>query len=320
MVPHGPTLPPTAAALPAASESAPRCRRGIRRRAGIRHVPSGYDIRGTKIRCTMRCFAVMTLRLLVVALAFCPAVLAQDAVGGDRSTVITDSVARTVSGACWGGSGEMSVTVHAASDNQRIRVDVIGRRMAEGSRWQVSSPRGRGEFEFHRRATDGGWFATFTVNARTRVGVLVAAEERSSHGEGSCLVLNSGSRKWQIGLISCTPRRLSSLSTRHMGDSTTVIASVLDNKEGARWHLKLTARDDFRMQTVEFDDTTNKHGNLRSRVDLRGLNSPSLKLVAEREDGRQCRVGLDPGQLATDQTMTPRRLVNAARLLTRENH
>ncbi len=222
-----------------------------------------------------------------------------------------DPQATAVTGACYGGPGRLSLTVHPpAAAGGTYQVDVTARRLAEGSRWligleQETSNEGGAEKEFRRVADGGGWTVTAEFPSpapgdEDEVLFFVSANERGAPRHG-CLVLNSPASP--VGGFSyCNNRRgVVVMVARELEDGSTLVRSVIYvGRPHSRLHLELTATGAASRQAVEFDDQAGKRGAVKSRVVFEGVKDPRLWLVATNGNGRRCILGLNPANVTTD--------------------
>ena len=224
-----------------------------------------------------------------------------------------DPLVTTVTGACAGGPGRLSLAVHPTAGG-RVRVEISARGLAEGSRWtgqvdqEIVSGRIR-QKDFRTVAVDGGWTVATRFPApkdpEAFVFFYVDAQERDDRGHRCSLVSLSAS--WAgSGLAECNRRQLSIvLSAYERNDGSTVVGSLIFGAHpDSRWHLTLTATGASSRQEVNFSDFANKGAAVRSRVVLTGIEDPRLRLVARNTDQGRCFIGLNPPNVTTDAPMT----------------
>ncbi len=230
-----------------------------------------------------------------------------------------DPMATTVTGACAGGPGRMSVTVHAPADG-RHRVEVTARGLEEGSRWTVfvyQEGDDHGGFkEFRRVAVDGAWTVATRFQAVDLGGEAyfdVSARERGNRSHG-CPVTNQPASP-VVGLTECNRRAIAMLA-RELDDGSTLVRSfVFPARAGSKWQLTLTAVGMGSRQVVDFNDYAGRRGFVMSRVVITGVKDPRLRLVATNPNGRRCFIGVDPPNVTTDAPLSLRGLgkLNALR-------
>ena len=217
-----------------------------------------------------------------------------------------DPLATTVTGACAGGPGRLSLTVHPPADG-RYRVQVIARGLVEGSRWDVEvvhedEQTGRRDETFRRVAVDGGWtvvtpFRTEEGTASGDMSFYVNAQEKRGGRNNHCFVLNSPSPA--VGLSDCNKLNgFIVLLARELDDGSTLVRSFVTARADSPWHLRLTATGAGSRQVVEFNDRAGKYG-LGSRVVLTGVTDPRLRLLATNKDRGRCFIGVDPPSATT---------------------
>lgn len=227
-----------------------------------------------------------------------------------------DPLATSVTGACAGGPGRVSLTVHPPTDGS-YRVVVAARGLAEGSRWTVDlikvSQTSQRYRDFRRVAVDGGWMVAtrFPAPAESEDDVYfdLRAGERGDRRH-SCLVLNSPASP-VAGLAECNNQRLDIVVlARQRDDGSTVVRFFIEGaRPDSRWHLTLTATGAASRQVVEFEDrASSREGVVRSRVVITGVEDPRLRLVASNKDQGRCFIGLDPPNDRTDAPLTLRGL------------
>ena len=226
---------------------------------------------------------------------------------------VADPLATTVSGACSGGPGRLSLTVHPPAAG-RYRVEVTAQGLTEGSRWtgQVGQEGDSGSSRdkgFRRVAVDGGWTVETQFPAagdaeQGEVLFAVSAGERRDRGH-NCFVLNKPTSP-VVGFAECHQRRVIALLTRELDDGSTLIRSyVAFARPNSRWHLKLTAVGTGSRQVVEFDDRAGSgSGAVLSRVVITGVKDPRLRLMATNESGRRCFIAVNPPHGTTDAPLT----------------
>lgn len=232
---------------------------------------------------------------------------------------VGDPSATTVTGACAGGPGRVSLTVHPPAAG-KVRVEVTARGLAEGSRWALSLVQESDEIsrfkDFRRVAVDGRWtvMTQFPASADPEQGEAFfsgSALERGDRGH-RCLVLTAGSAA--VGLSTCNSNRaFVVLIARERDDGSTVVRSLIFGaRQDARWRLALTATGAASRQVVEFDDRANRGGFVVSRVALTGVRDPLLHLVASGKNRGRCFIRLDPANVTTD---APLRMPGLERLI-----
>lgn len=219
-----------------------------------------------------------------------------------------DPLATTVTGACAGGPGRLSLTVHPPAGG-KYRVEVAARGLVEESRWAVQVVQEGDETsrakDFRRIAVDGGWtvetrFSDAGFTESGEVFFNVSATERRDRGHNCFLFASPVSPTF--GASTCnTQRQLVALSVRERDDGSTVVRSLLFGvRRDSRWHLRLAAIGAASRQVVEFNDR-GRRGVVESRVVFTGVKDPGLRLVATSSDGRgRCLIGLDPPNVTTD--------------------
>ena len=247
--------------------------------------------------------------LLVMTLAGSPSAHARVPGGDPRAT--------TVSGACAGGPGRLSVTVHPPAAGE-VRVELTARGLVEGSRWAVDvvqegeeTSRGKA---FRRVAVDGRWTVTTQFPAFAdpeQTFFSGSARERGDRGH-NCLVLTTGAAA--VGASTCNSNRtLVLLVARERDDGATAVRSLIFGaRRDSRWRLTLTATGAASRQVVEFDDRATRGGLVRSRVVFTGVRDPRLRLVASNGGRGRCFISLDPAHVTTD---TPLRRPGLDRLI-----
>jgi hypothetical protein len=223
-----------------------------------------------------------------------------------------DPQATTVAGACAGGPGRLSVTVHPPAAG-RYRVEVTGRGLAEGSRWTVGvfqegETQGGGK-DFRRVAVAGGWtvMTRFPAPADPKEFVYfsVDAKERGDRHH-RCSLLNVPSSP-VVGVADCNNQRLDiAVLLRQRDDGSTVVRSfIVFARPDSRWHLTLTATGAAGRQVVDFDDRADRReGGVASRVVINGVEDPRLRLVASNKDQGRCFIGLNPPNVTNDAPLT----------------
>jgi hypothetical protein len=229
-----------------------------------------------------------------------------------------DPQATTVTGACTGGPGRVSFTVHAPAGG-KYRVEVTARGLAEGFRWTVGVTQEAnvtgGSKDFRRAAVDGTWTVTTRFPAPTDpeefVYFGVTARERGDRGH-KCSLLNLPTSSSVVGVADCNNRRLNiAMLARQRDDGSTVVRSLIFfTRPDSRWHLTLTASGAARSQVVEFDDRAGgrREAMVRSRIVLTGVNDSRLRLTASNRDQGRCFIGLDPPNATTDARVMPKGL------------
>lgn len=221
-----------------------------------------------------------------------------------------DPLATTVTGACAGGPGRLSLTVHPPAAG-KLRVEVTARGLVEGSRWAIAVGQEGGERsrvkDFRRVAVDGRWtvMTQFPASADPEQGEEFfsgSAQERGDQGH-RCFVLTT--RAAAAGLSSCNSNRsIVALIARERDDGSTVVRSLIFSPRGdSRWHLALTATGEASRQVVEFDDRANRGGFVGSRVALTGVMDPRLRLVATNRDRGRCFIRFDPANETPDPSL-----------------
>ena len=230
--------------------------------------------------------------------------------------VAVDPQATTVTGACAGGPGRVSFTVHPPAAG-RYRVEVTARGLAEGSRWTVGvfqegETQGGGK-DFRRVAIDGGWTVVTPFPApadpKEFVYFSVDARERGDRGH-RCSLLNLPASP-VVGVADCNNQRLDiAVLARQRDDGSTVVRSfIVFARPDSRWHLTLTATGAAGRQVVDFDDRAGRReGGVDSRVVLTGIENPRLRLMASNKDQGRCFIGLNPPNVTTDAPLTMQRL------------
>ena len=222
----------------------------------------------------------------------------------------SDPLATTVTGACYGGPGFVSLTVGAPVDGTRA-VSLTGRGFEEGSRWAITlgmenyDGPDRPDREFRRAAVDGRWTVTtrFKAAADNEVVFEGLAEERGARRHG-CFVLTSPAAP--VGGIaesckrSVDRARLAAMVARVRDDGSVVVRSfLLGVRPESRWHLRLAANGAGARQVVDFDDQAGRRGLVFSRVVFQGVTDPRLWLVAGGPGGDRCVIGLNPADVPT---------------------
>ena len=239
------------------------------------------------------------------------ALLSVALVGGPPAQAVApggDPLATMVTGACVGGPGRVSLTVHPPAGG-RYRVEVAARGLAEGSRWTVQveyqARASGGAKDFRRIAVDGGWTVVtrFPAPGDTEddVYVSVDAQERGDRRH-QCSLLNVPSSP-VAGVADCNNRRLDiAMLARQRDDGFTVIRSfIVFARPDSRWHLTLTATGAAGRQVVEFEDrASGREDFVGSRVVITGVDDPRLRLVASNKDQGRCFIGLEPPNVGTD--------------------
>lgn len=220
-----------------------------------------------------------------------------------------DPLATKVTGACAGGPGRVSLTVHPPAAG-RYRVEVTARGLAEGSRWALSLVQESGETvrvkDFRRVAVDGRWrvMTKFPASAPEQDEAFFSgsAQERGDRGH-RCFVLTTGAAA--VGLSTChSDRAFVLVVARARDDGSTVVRSlVFGARPDSRWRLALTATGAASRQVVEFDDRANRDGLVVSRVALTGVRDPLLQLVASGQDRGRCFIRLDSANVTTDTSL-----------------
>ena len=239
------------------------------------------------------------------------AVLSVALVGGAPARAVApvgDPRAAMVTGACSGGSGRVSLTVHPTGDG-RYRVELTARGMVEGSRWTghlfTLADTEAGDKDFRRVAVDGGWTVTarFPAAADLRENVFFGEAQRRGDRANSCIVVTQLSPA--VGASACNRQRPQvSLVVRERDGSTVVDSYIFDTRQDSRWHLTLTAAGAASRQVVKFDDRAKRRGVVRSRVVLNGVDEPRLRLVASNNDQGRCFIRFDPQNVTTDAPLT----------------
>ena len=228
---------------------------------------------------------------------------------------VADPGATTVSAPCLGGEGEVVFTVYPRADDGSYRIDVTGKRMVDGSHWRGRVLLARSSEKFQRTAVDGGWSVSLQTRPIRQRLPLAGVDVREGKGlHHRCFLIDSPAPT-PLGAADCSPRRFALLTLRHLDDGSVVVGVyVLDNRPGERWRVDLRARSAGASQSVAFTDYTRKDGLLRSRVELGPVEDPRLRVVARRSDGRQCRIGLNPGEIPSE-AAGPRQLLEVVRAL-----
>jgi hypothetical protein len=258
------------------------------------------------------------MRRLVGVLA---AVLVLGVVPAHAEAPAEDPRATAVTGACFGGPGRLSLTVHPpAAAGGRYQVDVTARRLVDGSRWviglaQEANDEGGAEKDFRRVAEGGGWTVAAEFPSPAASGEVVFYVSAYEHGarRHGCYVLNSPASPVG-GLSLCNnPRRGVVMLARERDDGSTLIRSILFNVgPDSRWHLELTATGAASRQVVEFDDRAGKRGYVWSRVVIEGVKDPRLRLVATNQKGGRCFLRLNPANVTTDAPLKLRGIAKSA--------
>lgn len=251
--------------------------------------------------------AMRTSRFLAGVLA---AVLSVTLLGFSPARAVAPAggpLATTVTGACSGGPGRVSLTVYPPAENGSFRVEATARGLIDGSRWRVQVAGISGERGFRRVAVDGEW----TVATRFPAAAdpddepffFVSARERGDRTRG-CLVLNQPASP-AVGYTQCSsPRRVIVLFARELDNGRTVVRSFVDSRRpDISWHLTLTAIGAASRHVVEFDDVASRRGLVSSRVVLTGVKDPRLQLVATTKNGGRCFIGLNPPNVTTAATL-----------------
>jgi hypothetical protein len=216
-------------------------------------------------------------------------------------------LATTVTGACAGGPGRVSLTVHPPAAG-RYRVEVTVRGLAEGSRWRVQvvqqANASGGARDFRRVAVDGGWTVVTRFPAPADpeefVYFSVDAHERGDR-DHLCSLLNLPESP-VAGVADCNNQRLDVVVLVRQRDdgSTAVRSAIVFARPDSRWHLTLTATGAAGRQVVHFDDRAGRRGGVQSRVVITGVNNPRLRLVASNKDQGRCFIKLNPPNVTTD--------------------
>lgn len=227
-------------------------------------------------------------------------------------------LATTVSGACYGGPGRLSLTVNPPTAG-KYQVEVTARGVAEGSRWRVNLDKegtGSRYKDFRRVAVNGSWTVQTQFSAPGATGddevfFFVDAGDRGSRTY-ACFLFNIPTSP-VVGLSPCNnPRRSIVLFARELDDDSTLVRSIVfEARPDSRWHLKLTATGLASRQVVEFDDLAGKRRAVTSRIVISGVKDPRLRMVATSENGGSCRIGLNPPNVTTD---APLKLQGLAKL------
>jgi hypothetical protein len=225
-----------------------------------------------------------------------------------------DPLATTVTGACAGGPGRVSLTVHAPAAG-RYRVEVTGRGLAEESRWTVGvfqegETQGGGK-DFRRVAVAGGWTVVtrFPVPADPKDFVYFSVDTRERGDRRHRCSLLSVPSSPAVGVADCNNRRLDiALLVRQRDDGSTVVRSfIVFARPDSRWHLTLTASGAAGRQVVDFDDRASRREDfVGSRVVINGVDNPRLRLVASNKHQGRCFIRLDPPNATTDAAQTSR--------------
>lgn len=224
---------------------------------------------------------------------------------------VTDPLATTVTGACAGGPGRMSLAVHLPAAG-KYRVEVTARGLEEGSRWALQVVQEGDETsrvkDFRRVAVDGRWtvMTQFPASAGAERGEVFfngLARERGDRGHSCFLLSLPGSPA--SGASTCnSDRAFVGLFARQRDDGSTVVDSlVFGARRDSRWHLTLTAIGAASRQMVEFDDYAERGGVVDSRVVFDGVRDPRLRLVATHEERGRCLIGLDPANVTTNTSL-----------------
>jgi hypothetical protein len=224
--------------------------------------------------------------------------------------VASDPLATTVTGACYGGPGFMSLTVHPSVDGTR-QVNLTARRFADGSRWAIAigidsdSGQDPPDQEFRRVAVDGRWTVTtqFTASSDDEVIFLGFARERGAHRHG-CLVLTSPAAPEGGLSYSCNSGvrldRLAGMLARVRDDGSVLVRTfLLGVRPESRWHLTVAATGAGSRQVVDFDDQAGQQGTVSSRVVVEGVTDPRLWLTLSGASGDRCVIGLNPADVTT---------------------
>jgi hypothetical protein len=199
---------------------------------------------------------------------------------------VADPLATTVAGGCVGGPGRVSLTVHPpAAPGGSYRVQVTARRLEEGSRWVVQLSKedeDGGTEEVRRIAVEGGWtvttrFPTHAADDGDQTRFRLWANERVT-GFYACHLLISPARPVS-GMAPCKNRqRHIVMLTRELDDGSVLVRSIVAAvRPDLRWHLKLTATGAETRQVVDFDARAGKRGDVRSRVEINGVEDPRLR-------------------------------------------
>lgn len=237
-----------------------------------------------------------TPRLLAGALAAVLSLALFDNSPAHSMAPADDPSATTLTGACYGGPGRVSFTVHPPADGT-YQVEITARGLPDGSRWLVTPGADNTLLGVFRRvAVDGGWtIATQAPAPRNPDSVVyfgVDARERGDRGH-RCLMYRPSSPV--AGSATCENRLIDiSLLYREQEDGSMLLRSRLFARPDSRWHLTLTASGAASRQVVEFDDWAGGQGGVRSQVVITGVENPRLRLVATNKDKGRCFIGLDP--------------------------
>jgi hypothetical protein len=232
-----------------------------------------------------------------------------------------DPRATTVTGACYGGPGRLSLTVLPPVAGEDIQVRATARGLTSGSPWIIGmeSEDGSGrEREFRRVAVDGRWTvrAQFQPPGEPQPAVFVVSAYQRGEPRSGCFVLTSTASP-EGGLTTCdNPERLAIVVAREQDDGSVLIRSLLFGmRPGTAWHLTLAATGAGFRQGVEFDDYASRRGTVRSRVVMQGVDNPRLWLVARNDNGGRCVIGVNTANVATGEEAGLRDILRAGRRL-----
>ena len=213
--------------------------------------------------------------------------------------------ATQVTGPCWGGPGNASLSVAPNPDGSH-HIEVAGRRMAEDSSWRVEmvleDDAGEDVTVLGAQAEDGRWrVSTDTRVAEGSWASFYAAVERTDQdgGDSLCLLVTEPGQP-AFGAAFCG-RGFNVLTTRRRDDGSAVLRYRLYGARNMGWRLTVKATDgpdDVRSMT--FDDTADDRGRMATRVELTGLDAPRYSIRAVSDRGAVCWLRLDPSDVASD--------------------
>ena len=215
---------------------------------------------------------------------------------------VSGPLTTTVSGACSGGPGRLSVTTHPPA-NREYRVEITARGFVDGTRWRGVVADAQSKI-FRRVAVDGGWTVDLMLpnpppsdDEGNDVDPVVRAWERGNRSHECEIWITpaprEGAATW--GETLCNSRtRYITLSARKLENGSTRVSGYVDGPPDAKWHLKMAATGASSRQVVEFELRANRGGNVQASATFTGVEDPRLRFVAANEDRGRCFVGLDP--------------------------
>lgn len=233
---------------------------------------------------------------------------------GAEAQARIDPAAMKVVGDCKGGTGKIGLTVLPIAEDT-YQITVKARRVLEDSRWRAElfafsydADDGSGAEDnqtFRPRATNGSWSFTTEVDLTgggPQVTFGVDARTSDDGGDITCLIGSSPARP--VAGYSLCAREIHFLSLRQRGDDKLVVRhAITAGAADTRWRLELKVFNSEESRSVAFNNVSNKHGVVRSRVELTAVPEDSRFTVrALNERGGHCYIQVDPGPLTAEVT------------------